>query len=317
MNTLVDHYLLQLRSLLPSAMRDDIAAELSESIHSAVADSERELGRALSDDEVAAILKGYGHPLVVAGRYLPMQELISPRVFALYWYALQAVLIVIAVTTGILFGIALLTAPQHHPWGVVADGLYTALISAACVTLVFAVIDHQKLRMKAFENFDPRKLELGVFGLRAAPVSPIPRPDTVFEMATMGIFLLWWVGLLHFPSSFGSDVAIHFTAAWKPFFWPVIVLAVIDLARLAFDYSHPYRTWPRVLTRLVLNSIWLVLVVMVFRTPGLLEATGGNDATATQGALRWAQTALHFALGIWTVVVAALIATDVVRLVRR
>jgi hypothetical protein len=317
MNTLVDHYLLQLRSLLPSGKRDDIAAELGESIHSAVADRERELGRVLSDDEVAAILKGYGHPLVVAGRYLPMQELISPRVFALYWYVMQAVLIVIAVTTGILFGIALLTAPHHHPWGVLTEGLYTALIAAACVTIAFAVIDHQKLRMKAFENFDPRKFELGVFGLRAAPVSPIPRPDTVFEMAVMGIFLLWWVGLLHFPSSFRSEVAIHFTVAWKPLFWPVTILTALDLARLVFDYSHPYRTWPRVLTRLILNSAWLVLVVLVFRTPGLLEATGGSDAAATQGALRLAQTTLHFALGIWTIVVAALIATDVVRLVRR
>jgi hypothetical protein len=317
MNTLVDHYLLQLRSLLPSGKRDDIAAELGESIHSAVAERERELGRALSDDEVAAILKGYGHPLLVAGRYLPIQELISPRVFALYWYVLQAVLIVIAVTTGVLIGNALITSPHHHPWGALVDGLQMALVAAACITIVFAVIDHQPLRMKAFENFDPRKLELGVFGLRAAPVSPIPRPDTVFEMATMGIFLAWWVGLLHFPSSLGSGVQMHFTAKLQPFFWPVTALAIIDLARLVFDYSHPYRTWPRVLARLALNLIWLVLVVLLFRTEGLLAASDGSDPSAAMSAMGLAQTTLHWALGILAVVLAALIATDVVRLIRR
>ena len=48
MSTLVDHYLLQLKTLLPAKQRDDIAAELRESIRSAVEERERELGRPLN-----------------------------------------------------------------------------------------------------------------------------------------------------------------------------------------------------------------------------------------------------------------------------
>ena len=94
MNTLVEHYLLQLQTFLPAKQREDIAAELRESIRSAVEDRERELGRALTDDELNSVLEGFGHPMLVAGRYLPMQQLIGPDVFPLYWYVLQAVLIV-------------------------------------------------------------------------------------------------------------------------------------------------------------------------------------------------------------------------------
>ena len=97
---------------MPAKQRDDIAAELRESIRSAVEDRERELGRALTDDELNDVLRGFGHPMLVAGRYLPMQHLIGPDVFPLYWYVLQAVLIVITVIGGLLAGIALLTAPR-------------------------------------------------------------------------------------------------------------------------------------------------------------------------------------------------------------
>src|SRR5687767_3782395 len=112
MSTLVDHYPLHLKSLLPAKQRDDIAAELRESIVSAVEERERRHGRALTDAELNEVLRGFGHPLLVAGRYLPMQHLIGPDVFALYWYAMQAVLIVITVIGGLMTGIALLTAPN-------------------------------------------------------------------------------------------------------------------------------------------------------------------------------------------------------------
>ena len=104
MNTLVEHYLLQLKSLLPAKQREDIAAELrGEHLARAVEERERELG-ARSDRRRAQrrCCSGFGHPMLVAGRYLPMQHLIGPDVFPLYWYVLQAVLIVITVVGGLV-----------------------------------------------------------------------------------------------------------------------------------------------------------------------------------------------------------------------
>jgi hypothetical protein len=60
MSTLVDHYLLHLKSLLPAKQREDIAAELRGSILSAVEERERDLARALTDVELNDVLRGFG-----------------------------------------------------------------------------------------------------------------------------------------------------------------------------------------------------------------------------------------------------------------
>ena len=318
MTGLVDHYLLQLRSFLPARQREDIAAELGDSIRAAVAERERTLGRVLTEDEVASVLKGYGHPLVVAGRYLPKQELIGARLFPIYWYALQAVVIVITVIAGILIGIAVLTEPRpmQSALQVLMDFFWLTLCAAAIVTLVFAVLDHEPVRLKFLEEFEPRKLDAGIFKVRSAPLSPIARSDTVFEIATEAVFLGWWVGWLDFNYMLGVDAALELTAAIEPFFWPVLALCAIDLARLAADFVYPYRTRPRVLARLAINVGWLVFFVLVFRNDGLIEATAA-DAAVGERALQIGEWILRGVVGVLALVTAGLIATDVVRLVRR
>jgi len=164
MSTLVDHYLLQLRTFLPSKQRDDIASELRESITSAVEERERELGRPLSDNELNEVLRGFGHPMVVAGRYLPMQQLIGPDVFPLYWYVMQAVLIVITVVGGLLMGVLLLTAPNpiQAALQVAINFWWIALQVAAVVTFVFATLDYCKARFSFLEKFDARSVSASV-----------------------------------------------------------------------------------------------------------------------------------------------------------
>lgn len=318
MSTLVDHYLLQLRTFLPAKQRDDIAAELRDSIRSAVEERERALGRALSDDEQNEVLRGFGHPLVVAGRYLPMQHLIGPDVFPLYWYALQAVLIVITVIGGLLAGIALLTAPNAAQAAVrvAVDFWWFALQAAAIVTLVFAVLDHGKARFSFLERFDARKLDAGVLSVRGAPLSPIPRFDTTFELATTAILLLWWVEWLVFPSQW-LGVVLRLSSAVEAFFYPVLVLCIVDFARLGVDLLRPYRTRPRVALRLVLNLAWLAVFVLAYRTEGLIEIAENVRSQNPESVLRMAEIAMSTSLFVLAVVSAVLVATDVVRLVRR
>ena len=91
----IERYLRTLRMLLPADQRDDIVRELSEEIESHVADKEVALGRALTADEQAAILRQYGHPLVTAARYRPQRHLIGPIVFPYYWIVLKVMLVLI------------------------------------------------------------------------------------------------------------------------------------------------------------------------------------------------------------------------------
>jgi hypothetical protein len=317
---LIDQYLLQLKTYLPAKQREDIAAELGDSILSSVDERERELGRKLVDDELVALLKGFGHPLHVAGRYLPKQYLIGPGVFPLYWYTLQAVVIVVAVIAAILGAIALLTdaRPVQSFTQLLWDMFGVGLSAAAVVTLVFAVVDYHGFRLRLFEDYDPRKLDGGMLSLRAAPLSPIPRGDTIFEIATLAILFAWWIGWIDFVNMTGVGVAVRFSAAIEPFFWPVLALCVIDIVRLGVDLVYAHRTLPRTILRLFINTAWLVLFVLLFRADGLIEPVAGSlldparfdPVTMMERVFRVAL----FGLGIVT---AVLIATDLVRIARR
>src|SRR5262249_62155455 len=88
---LLERYLEAVREYLIRGRREDIVKELGDNILSQMEDKAAELGRPLNETEQAAVLKQYGHPLVAAARYrrLPLQQLIGPALFPLYWYALQ------------------------------------------------------------------------------------------------------------------------------------------------------------------------------------------------------------------------------------
>ena len=318
MSTLVDHYLLQLKTLLPAKQRDDIAAELRESIRSAVEEREREAGRPLNDGELNDVLRGFGHPMVVAGRYLPMQQLVGPDVFPLYWYVMQAVLIVITVVGGFLAGVALLTAPNavQAAAKVAVNFGWLALQAAAIVTFVFAALDHYKTRFSFLDKFDARHVTSGVLGVRAAPLSAIPRADTVFEIAWTALVLLWWVEWLAFPSAW-LGVELRLSATVEPLFYPVLALCIVELVRLGVDLVRPYRTPVRVAVRLILNVAWLALIVLAFRAPGIIEIAENVSAENPEAVLAMARISMKIALAVMGVVTATLVATDVVRLVRR
>jgi hypothetical protein len=247
-----------------------------------------------------------------------MQYLIGPDVFPLYWYWLQAVLIVITVVAGALAGIALLTAPDAvgAALRVAGDFWWFALQAAAVVTLTFAVLERVKARFSFLERFDARKLDAGVLGMRGGRVSVVSRADTVFEMATTAILLLWWIEWLVFPSEW-LGVVLRLSPAAGAFFYPVLALCVVDFVRLTVDFLRPYRTLPRVALRFALNTAWLVLIVLAFRTPGLIEIAENVRAENPENLRRVAALCLDIALFVLGIVTAALVATDAVRLVRR
>jgi hypothetical protein len=65
----VESYLKRVASALPRAGRDDIVEELREALLSRIEERERATGRQLTDEEVASVLRAFGHPLAIAGGY--------------------------------------------------------------------------------------------------------------------------------------------------------------------------------------------------------------------------------------------------------
>jgi hypothetical protein len=125
---LLDRYLSAVRFWLPGGQKDDIIAELSEDLRSAIADEEANLGRALTDGELAQLLKRRGHPLVVAGAYTPQRALIGPVLFPVYVFALKIVAACfvvpwIATWAAILFAVPSMSGAAPGSGFEVRDGL--------------------------------------------------------------------------------------------------------------------------------------------------------------------------------------------------
>jgi hypothetical protein len=117
---------------MPSGERDDFVKELRDNILSQMEDRAAELSRELNESEQAEILKRFGHPLVVAAPYrrLPMQQLVGPKLFPLYWFALQMMVFMLFAATVVL---TVVLSLKH---GSVLSGLATALGAFCLYTLV-------------------------------------------------------------------------------------------------------------------------------------------------------------------------------------
>jgi hypothetical protein len=68
----------------PKSRLEDILAEISANLLAEVDDLEAELGRPLTRDDQAALLKHHARPFLAAASYRPQQYLIGPAVFPYY-----------------------------------------------------------------------------------------------------------------------------------------------------------------------------------------------------------------------------------------
>ena len=104
---LLDRYLQAVRFFLPRGQHDDIIRELEENLVSQMEDREEELGRPLTNEERAEILRRHGHPMLVAGRYYSKRFLIGPAFFPIYIFALKlgvGAALVVTIVLGLIDG---------------------------------------------------------------------------------------------------------------------------------------------------------------------------------------------------------------------
>ncbi|HZZ67348.1 MAG TPA: hypothetical protein VFE18_04165 [Phenylobacterium sp.] len=99
---LVNEYLRAVAALLPRAQREDIIAELRDTILSRIEEREADLGRPLTDDEVEAVLREVGHPVVIAARYREgPQHVVGPTLYP-YWLFVVRVAIALQIATAVV-----------------------------------------------------------------------------------------------------------------------------------------------------------------------------------------------------------------------
>jgi hypothetical protein len=303
---LIERYLVAVRRHLPVDQQDDIVQELGDSLRSEAEEHERATGHPLTHDEQAALLKKRGHPWLMASRYLPQQHLIGPALYPYYRKALTIVVFWVVLPL-VLFGGAVTAIMSGDPWSVWQRMLGAAwngsIYAVGVVTFVFAILEHEQVRIKALDNWNPKRLPAGT------DLREVPRSETVIGMVFSLTFLIWWIGLVHVPDIvFLDGDAVTFTRGpiWGQLYYPILASLVASLVIYLIDLVRPWRTVTVTVADIVLGLANLAIVVFVLRYDGpyvdLAADPQFSDRVAT--VTRWVSVSVVWtfaAIGVVTV----------------
>src|SRR3954452_11077633 len=134
---LIERYLQAVKFWLPNEHKQDIVAELSEDLYSQIEEKEAEVGRKLNDNEVEAILKQRGRPVLVANRFLRQEYLIGPVMFPIYIFVLKIVALCYLLPWALVWVGIMTYSPtyraEHNGW---LGGMGTAWASLWSITFI-------------------------------------------------------------------------------------------------------------------------------------------------------------------------------------
>jgi hypothetical protein len=324
-----DRYLYAVQRYLPKNVddRDDIIAELGEALQSRLDEREVELGRPLDTGETVAVIKQFGHPRVVAGRYGKHQALITADLFPFYLDVLKFVLsLVIAIELLVAVSMALVTGNGEYflqGLGAAWTSLFTI---TGGVTVAFALLerlpnDGNPLRTIGLDRWDPRRLP--------APQAPglpeVSRVSSFFEFLANALFLFILLGsqparhallLVTGPVSI-SNGHIGFTGAFTRAWDALHLFAAIALALIAITalVTLVRPDWPRLreAVHLAANSLLIAGCGLALHGGTLFSASPGSDPGMVATANEFAQVFLAGAI----IVLGILAALNVRHLMRK
>jgi hypothetical protein len=235
---LIDRYLAAIGALIPQGQRQDILAELRDALMNRCEDKEAETGRPLTEGEVVEVLRGFGHPLVVAARYGGQSYLVGPELYPFYVFCLKvlmAIVAVIAVVSGI---VAAALHPGNPGAGIgAAIGTFVpaALGNVGALTIIAAIVQRQKVRPGFLTRWNPRELPKR---LQRPVLRPQSGLDNIAGLIAQGVFVLWWIRVLavwipyvsYVPLKAGQELDLARAPIWDVLFWPVLGLMLASMA---------------------------------------------------------------------------------------
>ncbi|MBU1385906.1 MAG: hypothetical protein KKG14_03290 [Alphaproteobacteria bacterium] len=288
---LIDRYLNAVAAQLGQDERADIIAELRDLILSRFEAKEEDLGRPLTDDEKEAILQEVGHPLVVAARYRKGPDsLVGPELFPYWLFAVKAGLLLMAAVQALVLLLNLVGGPADAGQSIsqaINGFISSGLTLIGVVTVAGAAMEHLGYRprwmtqwrvkeLSAFGLSDPAAWGVAMGGSRPARASWAPRVrpmrwpggEYLFSFLAGGVFVLWWIGAIHFPGLIrmgppGAEAEVAGAPVWTVLYGPILLYALaqmaVDLVSLAWPHAVRLRAAAQV--AIAAGGLWLTWAI--------------------------------------------------------
>jgi hypothetical protein len=287
MHQLLDRYLTAVKFWLPTKQRDDIAAELAANLQAEIDDYSAELGRPLSDEEIAGVLKQHGSPILVASRYQQEhrtvtfgRQLIGPIVFPCYWTAIKVTLVLLLIP-GVVPAVVLGSQAHGQPFAQLGYALTRiarlSLPALLIVTLVFAAIDFALRKFGILEkwgsDWDPRALPSPV-----RQAKQVRRSGSIAGIIINSLFILWWWnhGSIPYLVVTNAGAQVHFAPILTALYVPILIIAFINLAQHWINLVEPdWRLLPPA-TGLVTSLLGLIVLYPLLGTSPLISINEPN-----------------------------------------
>lgn len=283
---LIDRYLHAVRDYLPGKGQRDIVRELADDIRAQASDREEELGRRLSADEQAMLLKRFGHPMLLASKYRPAQALISPVLLPFYWRGLKISLgIALAVQAAAAIAMIATGSPGAQVIGRLAAFPFTGFVTIfGWITLGFALVDLHVRHVvtRAADSWDPRTLS-------NPPRTRLPKPawSKALELAFNTVGLIWWTAIPAHPwLVFGPAASfLAMGPAWQAIHLPVAAAWLVSLAGGWTLLVRPDLPRLRVALEIGSSLVTVLVASYLLRADAIVTSAPGLDvsgANATQ-----------------------------------
>jgi hypothetical protein len=279
---LLDRYLQAVKTyLLRNPRRDDIVKELGNNILSEIEDKAEELGRDLNKTEMAAIIKQHGHPLVAAAPYrrLPMQQLIGPSLFPLYWYAVQALVVYVIAFNLVLAVVLALSKGSVVAALVSAWGSFWLWLLAGIggLTICFGLVEYLGGGKIPFtQTFDPLELP--------EVKKPGPaRTNSVVDLVMGCLFLVGWPIFLRFPlQGLANSSPVKLAPVWYSFEIPMLAVVALGVASALVALFRPQYPRVRAALRLASHVTGVVTFYLFLLTSEFIVASPGAAARLSE-----------------------------------
>ncbi|MBP1636208.1 MAG: hypothetical protein H6Q10_2782 [Acidobacteria bacterium] len=285
--SLLERYLDAVGRHLPPAEEQDILAELRDDLQATFDERAQSLGRALTEDEEAELLKRYGRPIVLAARYRKQQHLVGPGWFPFYWSTMK-----IALAVGLIVNVALpvvLALVGRSTGGVVRALLHfpeTALTVFAWVTIVFAALEAATSSARFRDGWDPRRLPRP----RPSGVPRVSRANVAIELGVTAAFVAWWTAAHRSTDLLFLPPVVALGPWWPGIYLPVLALLLASLAIKSVILVRPDWVGFRLGAGLAATAAGVAIGLFVLWSSPLVAGNGaGGEALAglLDSLLRW------------------------------